>query len=109
MRLARSHGKRSATLQDPAATTRRWPSARRRASCRDSRPKPIKAIGTALSGKVLPSLYAILGMKEHDATQDKRHDFPPEVIAHAVWLYCRFALRYRDIEELLAERGVILT
>ena len=37
------------------------------------------------------------------------HRFPPEIIAHAVWLYFRFALSYRDVEELLAERGVILT
>jgi putative transposase len=35
--------------------------------------------------------------------------FPPEIITHAVWLYCRFALSYRDVEELLAARGVILT
>jgi len=35
--------------------------------------------------------------------------FPPEIIAHAVWRYFRFALRYRDVEELLAERGVVLT
>ncbi len=35
--------------------------------------------------------------------------FPPEIIAHAVWLYYRFALSYRDVEELLAERGVIVT
>jgi putative transposase len=33
-----------------------------------------------------------------------RHQFPPEVIRHAVWLYPRFGLSYRDIEELLAER-----
>src|SRR4051812_27648118 len=39
----------------------------------------------------------------------KRHRFPPEIIAHAVWLYFRFALSYRDVEELLAERGVVLT
>ncbi len=39
----------------------------------------------------------------------KRHRFPPEIIAHAVWLYCRFAVSYRDVEEVLAERGVILT
>ncbi len=37
------------------------------------------------------------------------HRFPPEIIAHAVWLYFRFALSYRDVEELLAERGVLLT
>jgi len=39
----------------------------------------------------------------------KRHRFPPEIISHAVWLYFRFALSYRDVEELLAERGVVLT
>lgn len=35
--------------------------------------------------------------------------FPQEIIAHAVWLYFRFSLSYRDVEELLAERGVIVT
>jgi len=41
---------------------------------------------------------------------DYRGDrFPPEIIAHAVWLYCRFALSYRDVEELLAARGVVVT
>ena len=35
--------------------------------------------------------------------------FPAEIIAHAVWLYFRFALSYRDVEELLAERGVVVT
>ncbi len=39
----------------------------------------------------------------------KRHRFPPEIIAHAVWLYFRFTLSYRDVEELLAERGVVVT
>ncbi len=39
----------------------------------------------------------------------KRHRFPAEIIGHAVWLYFRFALSYRDVEELLAERGVIVT
>jgi len=44
----------------------------------------------------IPSLYA-------------GHRYPPEIISHAVWLYFRFALSYRDVEELLAERGVIVT
>ena len=35
-----------------------------------------------------------------------RHRFPPEVIRHTVWLYLRFTLSYRDVEELLAERGL---
>ena len=49
-------------------------------------------------------------MNGHDATPTyKRQRFPPAIIGHAVWLYFRFALSYRDVEELLAERGVILT
>ena len=35
-----------------------------------------------------------------------RHQFPAEIIRHATWLYLRFTLSYRDVEELLAERGV---
>ena len=36
----------------------------------------------------------------------KRHRFPPDVIRYAVWLYFRFTLSFRDVEELLAERGI---
>lgn len=36
----------------------------------------------------------------------KRHRFPPEVIRYAVWLYFRFTLSFRDVEELLAQRGI---
>jgi transposase-like protein len=36
----------------------------------------------------------------------KRHRFPPEVIRQAVWLYYRFTLSLRDVEEVLAERGI---
>lgn len=35
--------------------------------------------------------------------------FPPEIITHAVWLYFRFSLSYRDVEELLAQRGIVVT
>jgi putative transposase len=35
----------------------------------------------------------------------RRHRFPPVVIQHAVWLYLRFTLSYRDVEEFLAERA----
>jgi putative transposase len=35
-----------------------------------------------------------------------RHRFPPDVIRRAVWLYLRFTLSYRDVEDLLAERGL---
>ncbi len=36
----------------------------------------------------------------------RRHRFSPEIIQHAVWLYFRFLLSYRNVEDLLAERGV---
>jgi transposase-like protein len=39
----------------------------------------------------------------------RRHRFPPVIIQHAVWLYLRFTLSYRDVEELLAERGLDIT
>ena len=35
-----------------------------------------------------------------------RHRFPPPVIQHSIWLYLRFTLSYRDVEDLLAERGL---
>jgi putative transposase len=39
----------------------------------------------------------------------KRHRFPPEIIAHAVWLYFRFPLSLRLIEEMLLERGIVVS
>ena len=39
----------------------------------------------------------------------KRHRFPPEIIQHAVWLYYRFNLSHRDIEDLLAVRGIVVS
>ena len=36
----------------------------------------------------------------------KRHRFPSEIIQYAVWLYYKFNMSYRDIEDLLAERGI---
>ncbi len=35
--------------------------------------------------------------------------FPPQIISHAVWLYYRFSLSLRDVEELLAERGIVVS
>src|ERR1700694_1014561 len=36
----------------------------------------------------------------------RRHRFPASIIQHAIWLYLRFTLSYRDVEDLLAERGL---
>jgi putative transposase len=47
-------------------------------------------------------------MKMNLATY-RGYRFPPEVISHGVWLYHRFCLSLRDVEELLAKRGIIVT
>jgi hypothetical protein len=51
-----------------------------------------------------PAAYRI-GCR-HGSLCYRRHRFPPEIIQHAIWLYLRFTLSYRDVEELLAERGL---
>jgi putative transposase len=43
------------------------------------------------------------------ATMYERHRFPPEIIQYTVWLYHRFNLSHRDVEDLLAERGIIVS
>jgi putative transposase len=42
-------------------------------------------------------------------TKYKNHRFPAEIISHAVWLYFRFCLSFRDVEELIFERGISVT
>ena len=39
----------------------------------------------------------------------KGYRFPTEIISHAVWLYFRFSLSFRNVEELLAQRGIVVT
>ena len=39
----------------------------------------------------------------------KRHRFPPQIIAHAVWLFFRFPLGLRLVEEMILERGIIVS
>ena len=48
-------------------------------------------------------------MKIPSTSSYKGFRFPPEIIAHAVWLYHRFPLSFREVEELLYERGVVVT
>ena len=38
-----------------------------------------------------------------------RHRFPPQIIAHAVWLYFRFPPSLRLVEEMLLERGIVVS
>jgi putative transposase len=37
------------------------------------------------------------------------HRFPPGIIQHAIWLYFRFTMSFRDVEDLLAERGIAVS
>jgi putative transposase len=39
----------------------------------------------------------------------KRHRYPPQIISHTIWLYHRFTLSFRDVEEILASRGIIVS
>ncbi len=39
----------------------------------------------------------------------KRHRFPPDIMRHPIWLYARFTLSYRDVEDLLAGRGLVIS
>src|SRR5262245_21053158 len=56
------------------------------------------------------TVWQICGMNIlSDAKKHKNHRFPVEIISHAVWLYFRFCLSFRDVEELLLERGVVVT
>ena len=44
-----------------------------------------------------------------DPARYKNHRFPGEIISHGVWLYYRFTLSYRDVQELLFERGITVS
>ena len=44
-----------------------------------------------------------------DVFRNPRYRFPPAIISHAVWIYYRFTLSFRDIEDLLAPRGITVT
>ena len=49
------------------------------------------------------------GMSIPSTNRYKHHRFPAEIISHGVWLYFRFCLSDRDVEELLFARGIIVT
>ena len=61
---------------------------------------------SGLAGRELVCRRAGQGVNRVLPISYKRHRFPPEVIRYAVWLYFRFALSLRDVEDLLAERGI---
>ena len=48
-------------------------------------------------------------MSSRATSPSRNHRFPPEIIGHGVWRYRRFSLSFREVEELSAERGVIVS
>ena len=46
---------------------------------------------------------------ENSPLSYRGHRFPAEIIGHSVWLYHRFCLSFRDVEDLLAERGITVS
>ncbi len=46
---------------------------------------------------------------KNDTPSYHGYRFPPEIISHAIWLYHRFCLSFRDVEDLLAERGILVS
>jgi transposase-like protein len=45
----------------------------------------------------------------NDVIRYPRYRFPPAIIRHAVWIYYRFTLSFRDVEDLLAHRGITVS
>ena len=48
-------------------------------------------------------------MKSNRSSCHSGYRFPPEIISYAIWAYHRFCLSLRDVEDLLAERGIVVT
>ena len=46
---------------------------------------------------------------KRDTPSYRGYRFPPEIISHAVWLYHRFCLSFRDVEDLLAQRSIAVS
>jgi transposase-like protein len=49
------------------------------------------------------------GSQWDEENQLQRYRFPPEIIQQAIWVYVRFTLSLRDVEDLLAERGITVS
>ena len=64
------------------------------------------ALGRVLSSSV--GAWQTWSMKR-DAPSYHGYRFPPEIISHAVWLYHRFGVSFRDVEDLLAQRGITVS
>ena len=64
------------------------------------------ADGTVLSSSV--GAWQTWPMKR-DTLSYHGYRFPPDIISHAVWLYHRFGVSFRDVEDLLAQRGITVS
>src|SRR6266849_6002501 len=51
----------------------------------------------------------MLAATSNDRSPYRGYRFPPEIIAHTVWLYSRFHLSFRDVQDLLTERGIVVS
>ncbi len=60
-------------------------------------------------GVVNLTRFCQTGVMKTKKSSYHRHRFPSEIISHTVWLYHRFCLSFREVEELLAERGITVT
>ena len=71
-----------------------------------NRYRKVKALNLPESAEGLPRFT---GYEHLQATPSPARRPPPDIIAYAVWLYYRFNLSHRDIEDLLAQRGITVT
>ena len=72
-------------------------------------PLPTATAPIVDSTRILSVPFIGLDGLESPAITQSRSSRPPEIISHAVWLYHRFTLSFRDVEDLLAERGVAVS
>ena len=59
--------------------------------------------------KLTLGIGSSLWMSTNHPISYKRHRYPPEIISHCVWLYFRFSLSFRVVEDMMAERGVVVS
>jgi transposase-like protein len=69
----------------------------------------IVSISATVMLKIGTDKLMVRNCKNRRMNTYRRHRFPPDIISYAVWLYYRFNLSHRDIEDLLAERGIIVS
>ena len=74
-----------------------------------SQPAMSKALNGIVTARTACWSFKCGIAKEHDTNQLLLISVPSEIIPQAIWLYLRFTLSFRDVEDLLAERGVVVS